>query len=534
MKTKDLIKDLLGDLPFTAEMYWLIRHRDKKIRSRFNLESLAARLPEMIAQLSPYAESAPVGGKRVFFFASSHYWINHTVITGLALRGLGHDVTLGYLPYGDFVKPINRFDLRRQELYARHVLLRAFPFLKTVPFLDLKATSHLPDKLAQAVDQVSVVDTQYILQKEDVSGTEPIYRLRQERNREAACKALTYFEKNRPDVVVIPNGMIQEYGAVYETARYLDILTVTYEFFEMDQRILIAQNDLVMLHPTDEYWPAYQGRKLNSEQRAWLATFLADRQGNVVTSDEKFAHLYQKVSREGKQKIYSTLKLDDRPIILLPANVLGDTATLGRTRSLFSSSMAEWIIRVVQFFKEHPEIQLIIRLHPAESQSVGLSVAETIRGVFPELPEHIHLVGSQEKINTYDLIEITDLALVYTTSAGLEMATRGIPVLLSGSAHYRKKGFTIDADSWDEYFQKLRIALADLPAQQLTPEQIECAWNYAYFYFHDYPRPFPWHLEKIWPSLKKRPLSYVLGQKGRLEYENTFQQITGKPFTQID
>jgi hypothetical protein len=528
MRPKVLIKDLLGELPFTAEVYWLLRHRDKKIHSRFNLEALAARLPEMVAQVTPYANSA-TPGKKIFIFASLHFWINHAVVTGLALRGLGHDVTLGYLPYSDFDKPIDRFDLRRHELYARHVLQGAHPFLKTVSFLEMEPARQLPDVLTRAVEEVTRVDAQYILRKEDVTGKEPIYLFRQERNLEAARKAFAYFENNRPDVVIIPNGMIQEFGAVYETARYLDIFTVTYEFFEMDRCILLAQNDLVMLHPTDELWPAYQGRKLDDEQRAWLESFMAARQGDASKADTKFAHLYQKASREGKEKICSLLNLDDRPIVLMPANVLGDTATLGRTRSLFCNSMAEWILRVVRFFTEHPEAQLVIRLHPAESLTVGLSVADTVRQTFPELAENIRLVGSQEKINTYDLMEITDLGLVYTSATGLEMATRGIPVLLSGSAHYGKKGFTIDADSWDEYFQKLELALADLPAQRLTPEQIERAWNYAYFYFHDYPPPFPWHLEKIWSSLEKRPISYVLGSEGRAKYEATFQVMAGAP-----
>ena len=99
---------------------------------------------------------------------------------------------------------------------------------------------------------------------------------------------------------------------------------------------------------------------------------------------------------------------------------------------------------------------------------MGPSVAEIIHQVVPDLPAHIHLIGPKEKLNTYDLMEIADLALVYTTTAGVEMATRGIPVLVSGRATYRKRGFTIDADSWDEYFQKLEGALADLPAQRLT------------------------------------------------------------------
>jgi capsule polysaccharide export protein KpsC/LpsZ len=211
----------------------------------------------------------------------------------------------------------------------------------------------------------------------------------------------------------------------------------------------------------------------------------------------------------------------------MPTNVLGDTATLGRTRSLFCNSMADWVLRVVRFFMENPQVQLVIRLHPAESKIAGPSVADTIRQTFPDISENIRLVGSQEKINTYDLMEIADLALVYTSSTGLEMATRGIPVLLSGSAHYRNKGFTIDAESWDQYFQKLGWALTDLAAQRLKPEQIELARNYAYFYFHDYPHPFPWHLEKIWSSLDKRPISYVLGREGRAQYEPTFQKLAG-------
>jgi hypothetical protein len=518
MKPTLLIKDLLGELPFTAEAYWLLRHRDKKIRSRFNLEPLATRIPELVAQLKPHAGSVPTG-KKTFLFASLHYWIEHTALTGLALRGLGHDVTLGYLPYSDFLKPIARFDLRRHDLYTRHVLRGLSPFIKAVSFLDLEAVRQLPEALAEALEQVTMVDTQYILQRETVTGSEPICQFRRERNVEAARLALAYFQKSRPDVVVIPNGMIQEFGAVYETARYLDILTVTYEFFEIDQRAMIAQNDLVMLHPTSDLWPAYQNRKLDKDQRAWLESFLAARQGD----------LFQKISREGKERIRSLLHLDNRPVILLPTNVVGDTATLGRTRSLFSNSMADWLVRVVRFFLDHPEVQLVIRFHPAEAKLTGPSVAEALHQAFPDLPEHIHLIGARDKVNTYDVIEITDLALVYTTSAGLEMTTRGIPVFLSGSAHYRKKGFTIDADTWEEYIHKLEAALKDLPAQRLSPEQIEQAWNYAYFYYHDYPRPFPWHVEKIGPSLESRPLGYVLSPAGRAEYESTFQQLAGAP-----
>ena len=402
----------------------------------------------------------------------------------------------------------------------------AQPLLKIIALLDVRQARTLPTELSRAVEQVTIIDTQYIRQREDVTGTEPIYLLRKERNLEAARRALTYFQENRPDVVIVPNGMILEYGAVYETARYLGIPTVTYEFGEQDQRMWLSQNHQVMYNESfNELWETRQNRKLNNDQHAWLEDFLAARQG--LSKGEKFAHLWQKTSRAGGAKTRDSLGLDDRPVVLLPTNVLGDSATLGRT--VFSRSMTEWIERVVPFFKNRPEVQLVVRIHPAETWTIGPSVAEIIHQVLPDQPPQIHLIGPKDEINTYDLMEIADLALVYTTTAGVEMAARGIPVLVSGRATYRKRGFTIDADTWDEYFQKLERALANLPAQRLTPEQIEQAWNYAYAYFHEFTRPFPWHLEKIMADLDKRPISYVLSPEGRQEYEATFQELAGAP-----
>ncbi len=351
--------------------------------------------------------------------------------------------------------------------------------------------------------------------------------LRQERNINAAARALTYFQKNRPDVVIVPNGMIQEFGAVYETARYLDIPVVTYEFGEQDQKIWMGNNRWVIHHLIDELWQTREHRILTNEQKDWLETFLAGRQKLDV--GEQFAHLWQNVGKAGGEKVRTMLGLDNRPIVLLPTNVLGDSATLGL--SLFTHSMTGWLQQVLPFLAGKPEIQLVIRIHPAENRTVGPSVMEIVQKVLPQLPAHIHLISSSEKINSYDLMEIADLGLVYTTTAGLEMALHGIPVLVSGNAHYRKKGFTLDADSWEEYFQLLEKTIPLLPVK-LTPAQMNQAWNYAYTFFAEYPKPFPWHLESLWRSVELRPMAEVLGREGRKKYAKTFQELIGNTVTE--
>ena len=139
VKGKESVKNLLGQVPFTAELYWLVRQRGKPIKSRFSLKGLENALPELVQEGRSFREKAEPG-KKVFIFASLHYWIEHAALLGIMLSAQGHDVSFGYLPYADWQKPINRFDLRRQNAYARKVLGEADELMKIVPFLNVRAS----------------------------------------------------------------------------------------------------------------------------------------------------------------------------------------------------------------------------------------------------------------------------------------------------------------------------------------------------------------------------------------------------------
>ena len=94
---KEVVKNLLGQIPFTAELYWLLRQNGRPIQTRFSLKHLQAELPEMAAQAAELRRQA-APGKKVFVFATLHYWIEHTALLSMALAAQGHQVTLGYLP----------------------------------------------------------------------------------------------------------------------------------------------------------------------------------------------------------------------------------------------------------------------------------------------------------------------------------------------------------------------------------------------------------------------------------------------------
>jgi hypothetical protein len=279
-----------------------------------------------------------------------------------------------------------------------------------------------------------------------------------------------------------------------------------------------------MRQDTDELWAYYKDRPLTEAQLAQIRALYTSRQRASLW--ENFARRWQGQPGQGGEKARQSLKLDSRPLVLLAANVIGDSLTLGR--QVFSQSMTEWLQRTLLFFSEHPEAQLVVRVHPGERYTKGPSVAQVVRTTLPDLPAHIHLVEADEAVNTYDLIEVADLGLVYTTTVGMEMAMSGVPVAVAGQTHYRNRGFTLDAGDWQAYFAGLAQVLADPASLRLSQAQVAQAWRYAYRFYFDYPCAFPWHLLYFWDNMEQYPLDQVLSAAGQQQFGEAFRGLAGE------
>lgn len=532
MASTTSLRELLGDLPFTAEIDWMLRSKNRPRKDHYNLARLQQSLPAAVEAVKPFAENAP-RGKKVLFFATLHYWIEQSAYVGLALAGLGHDVTLLTLPYSEWHKQKDKFTQRQRILHTKDALAALSPLIKHISMLDLQpSTFNLPTALQADIKEVSLWDSQYTLMREEVdmsnAGDRAVYDLRIERNTFAAKAALEWMQANKPDVVLVPNGLILEMGIVFRVARYLGIDAVTYEFNDQREQIWLAQNSSIMRQETDYLVEARCSLPMTDAMFERVADLENARRGARVWGKSK--RLWQYVSSQGANETRKILNLDDRPVVMLAANVLGDSLTLGR--DIFASSMTEWITKTVQYFAKRTDVQLVIRVHPGEklvpqAKSMGTVVKEAL----PEIPNHIHVIGALDKINTYDLIEIADVGLAYTTTVGLETAMNGRPVISCGQTHYRGRGITLDPNSWDEYYSILENVLADISAHQLNEKQIEFAWNYAYRFFFEYPRPFPWRLMNFWDDLGVWPLEKVLSAEGMAQFKDTFGFLVGKPFT---
>src|SRR5688572_7791836 len=460
---KSVLRNFLGELPLAAELDYALRQKNRARKDHYDLSRLSKSLPHAVEQARPFAQNAAIG-KKILFFATLHYWIEQATYISLTLAGLGHKVTLMTLPYSEWHKEMDKLTQKQRGLHTRDALSSLNPLLEHVSFLDpstlpavVKPAPVLPDSLKAEVEEVSLWDAQYTLMREEVDMNHPsdraLYDLRIKRNTFAALAALEWLETNKPDVVLIPNGLILEMGIVFRVARYLNIPAMTFEFNDQREQIWLAQNTSIMRQDTDYLVEARCSQPMNEAMYERLADLENARRGARVWGKSK--RLWQYVSSQGALETGNALGLDDRPVVLLAANVLGDSLTLGR--NIFAESMSEWITRTVQFFANRPDVQFVIRVHPGETMvPKAKSMAAVVREALSGIPEHIHIIAATDKINTYDLIEIADLGLAYTTTVGMETAMNGIPVICCGQTHYRGRGFTIDPDTWDDILPHLK------------------------------------------------------------------------------
>jgi hypothetical protein len=531
MLNKTSLRNFIGRLPLAAELDYTLRQKNRSRKDHYNLSRLQRSLPESVAQAKPFIEKASTG-KNLLFFAALHYWIEQAAFFSLSLAGLGHKVTLMTLPYSEWHKEMDKLTQKQRLLHTRDALSALNPFVKHVSLLEVRPASALPAALKADVEEVSLWDAQYTLMREEVDmkavKDRALYDLRIKRNTFAALAALEWMQTHKPDVVLIPNGLILEMGIVFRVAHYLGIPAVTFEFNDQREQIWLAQNTSIMRQDTDYLVEARCSLPMTDEMYERLADLENARRGARVWGKSK--RLWQYVSAQGAAQTRKALGLDDRPVVLLAANVLGDSLTLGR--NIFAESMSEWITKTVQYFAKRPDVQLVVRIHPGEKiVPQAKSMGTVVREALPEIPSHIRLVGALDNVNTYDLIEVASLGLAYTTTVGVETAMNGIPVISCGNTHYRGRGFTLDPNSWEEYFSTLENVLSDLPAHRLTEELIAKAWNYAYRFFFEYPRPFPWRLMNFWDDLEVWPVEKVLGDEGMAQFGDTFKFLVGEPFT---
>ena len=228
----------------------------------------------------------------------------------------------------------------------------------------------------------------------------------------------------------------------------------------------------LLSEPNDEW----QKIRLTSSQKKNLHQYLDSR---WVGKNDQVS--FTKSLAVGKAVSTNSLLESGKPTILLLTNVIWD-AQLHYEGRVFDSMM-DWVIFTLKFFIKKQDLDLIIRVHPAERFGTLPSrqnVVDEINKVFPILPSNITILGPEHPASTYELAVKSDSVLIYGTKTGVELCAKGIPVVVAGEAWLKNKGIAVDVKSKGHY----KEVLESLPfGKRLSNTKTSLAEKYAYHFF---------------------------------------------------
>lgn len=291
----------------------------------------------------------------------------------------------------------------------------------------------------------------------------------------ALDRMLTQFKY---DVVIFHHGIYVPQGIVGDVCRLHGIRVVNWNPAYRECTFLFSHGDTYHKTMIEEPSDVCFGYEWNEAKEFDLMAYLESRRSG---SNDWIS--FQRQPHGEAAKLLSELGIaSNRPIIGVLTNVMWD-AQLHFKANAFRS-MLEWIFFTIEHFSRRKDVEVLIRIHPAEVLGTVPSrqrVLEEIQSRWPTLPAHIHIVSPDDPKNTYTLMSACDTVLVYGTKMSIELPCWGIPVVVAGEAWVRGKGFTTDVSSPEEY----QHILSSLPMRErLSKEKIQMARRYAHHIFH--------------------------------------------------
>ena len=284
---------------------------------------------------------------------------------------------------------------------------------------------------------------------------------------------------------VVTHGIYVPWGIVAEVSRQENVHVATWNVAYRKRRFIFSHDDTyhhTLLTEPREHWEDVQ---LSQAQEADLMKYLRSRREGLFDWI-----VFHRPNRQEPQQIAQQVGLDgNKPIVGLLTNVSWD-AQLHYPANAFPN-MLEWLVQTCEYFATRPDLELLIRVHPAEISGFPPSrqpILQELRRRIPQLAPNIHVVPPESALSTYGLMSLCNAAIIYGTKMGVELSSVGIPVIVAGEAWVRNKGITYDASSRDEYFS----ILGRLPfAEGLGPAQLTRARRYAYHFFFNRMIPLP-------------------------------------------
>jgi len=314
---------------------------------------------------------------------------------------------------------------------------------------------------------------------------EAVLRRYFEASLQAATTTRNLLARRRYDAACLHHGIYVPQGISSAVTRQLGVRVSTWNPAFRNNCFIFSQDDTYHHTLLEEPTSAWENMPWTDETEQQIMTYLKSR-----WSGSRDWIWFHDRPDEDVVAYAREVGLDlGKPIIGMLSNVIWDAQLHYRANAF--GTMLDWVIQTIRYFAKRPDLQLLLRVHPAEIRGTARSrqpLIPEIERAFPTLPSNVFIIGPESQVSTYAAMALTNAVIIYGTKTGVELTSMGIPTIVAGEAWIRNKGLTLDASSPDNYFRILDgLPLADrMPAEQVTR-----ARTYAYHFFFRRMIPLP-------------------------------------------
>ena len=298
------------------------------------------------------------------------------------------------------------------------------------------------------------------------------------------------FEDARPDVLLLFSGRMGSTRVAFELARRRRIRVICHERGLTRDSIRLFENaHALAMAPVRQVWNEWGEVPLHEDELERVCRFMEQRARGENLGERRFSPPLQDLA-----EVRTRLGLCEGRTFWVLFTSSEDEVIATRERAGPFPRQIDWIRETLRYVRDHPEIELAIRVHPniGSARSIGVNRGQLaeLEALRPELPANARLIGADDPISSYSLMELADAGLVYISITGLELACRGKPVAVAAGAWVRDLPFVETVQSVTEYpsvLDRLRIPAALARGAQIARQA--CRFAYGLFFRWNIPLP---------------------------------------------
>jgi hypothetical protein len=298
-------------------------------------------------------------------------------------------------------------------------------------------------------------------------------------------------DESDPDVLLLFNGRQSSTRVALELAKARGLRTIVHERGVSKEELTLVENgSAVSLAPVREAWAQWADVPLDAGEAEAIAQLVHARGQGLGLSWRAFTTAPQPL-----HAVRARLGLvPGRRVWALFTSSDDEIAGDADYASPFPSQTA-WIARVIEYARAHPEIDLVVRVHPntGSRRSTGANrtqLDELERLSAAGLPDNVRMVGPEDDLSSYTLMELCSVGLTWVSTAGLELACRGKQVVVAAGSAIHGTGFVATVTDAETFEADHLDPLLDRPAGAASAEIRRHALRFAHLWWIRMRVPF--------------------------------------------